>query len=369
MSKIKREGWGGQRDTSTRARKHGNILACVGFVVADESLGQEAHNHCWKNKVGKSAEEVGQAVPNWALKGTARVPPGSRDKAPPPRSAFPRGMWWTGLERHSTGTNPVQSSEMDLWSNRQGSSCIPASRHPGIPAGEDPPLSLGGFARLCPTYRSCPHNPLPARPAWCPWAGGSQRRTPGWGPAESAQTWWAAAWARPETALHESRLDTRGHNSAGMWRGQRCCPGSWILKSSGSAVAASGASFSPPLPGRVGAAPEQGTVTRGRALLKAAWRALPAQLRGFLPVQPRGGLCSNCICRVLEAASSLEHQPRAWIWATERAKVSIGWMFLGQWERDPFLCLCQTVLMRTLILIFSILYTECGGTLACYPSA
>lgn len=45
-----------------------------------------------------------------------------------------------------------------------------------------------------------------------------------------------------------------------MWRGQRCSPGSGILKSSGSAVAASGASFSPPLPGMVGAAREQSTV-------------------------------------------------------------------------------------------------------------
>lgn len=36
----------GRGQIDTRAGEHENILTCVGFVIADESLGQEAHNHC-----------------------------------------------------------------------------------------------------------------------------------------------------------------------------------------------------------------------------------------------------------------------------------------------------------------------------------
>lgn len=65
--------------------------------------------------------------------------------------------------------------------------------------------------------------------------------------------------AAGEPAGHAATL------GAGMRRRQPSCPGSRVLKSSGSAAAASSASSSPPLPGVVGAARARGTVTRGRA--------------------------------------------------------------------------------------------------------
>lgn len=126
-------------------------------------------------------------------------------------------------------------------------------------------------------------------------------------------------------------------HSTRMWRGQRCCPGSRILKSSGSAVAASGSSFSPPFPGTVVAAREQGTVTRRRA---------HPQLSDALCLPSCTDSCrwslGEAFAQIVFARSW--RQPQAWVTTLGREpqppkEQKLAGCFWDNGKEIPFLCL------------------------------
>lgn len=135
-------------------------------------------------------------------------------------------------------------------------------------------------------------------------------------------------------------------------------------------MAVSGSSFSPPLPGTGGSCARAGhyhpqACASPGCLTRSACPAAPI---------PAGEAQGRPLLKLYLSGPGGSHLPGSLAWSvnlSHQKEQKLAGCFWDSGKEIPFFCAfdCQTVLTRTLILMFSILYTDCGGTLACYPSA